>query len=521
MPASSSPLSDHFAREAGFVGCLGPQAALPGTGSDAAIGILSRSGRPEFAMSNARSPAGSIIGALAAAAISAAFPSGKAHGADLAPNPEGQFDNLPGIGATYTYQEGDTDQDGNADFRVVIDGDPITAQNQGQSPAHRFIDNANKQWTATVQITTRNRAPNNIDSIEINLSKLQHLVAPQGHPEQGAGGMPPGKIFGTDAAFGDVNPDRNIKFSRFYSEKIRHGGGKDPHTDVFQARYSQEVGAKPCQLCRDIEDWSLFLFGEHIAKPPSKVDVNKEITIVEQIFKTKTVTLDVVVDVVTTTATESHAIAAVSNAGNSFDLGSSTGDLRSWEWSSAVEGNSGITAFNEDVGVLSNQGLLLAVGELADLGNLPPGAGSLTDSQSAAEQSLEANFVDLAGGVIGGGDEVAAISSNPATAIAGTIEDSISDNTGVTGVNLNGGFVNNQTHTLSLALSLVPGVALSDAELDQSITGSELVGGNGTHATTTQDSLNGNSGITVVNHSAGTLGNQATVISFAGQADFQ
>ena len=100
------------------------------------------------------------------------------------------------------------------------------------------------------------------------------------------------------------------------------------------------------------------------------------------------------------------------------------------------------------------------------------------------------------------------------------IRDSINRNTGVTMVNQNSGNMNNQLNAAAIAIGRNAVVALSETDLGQFNTGNK-VGDNNTHK---QDliinSVNGNTGITAVNQSTGSHNNQATIISFSGVASF-
>lgn len=100
------------------------------------------------------------------------------------------------------------------------------------------------------------------------------------------------------------------------------------------------------------------------------------------------------------------------------------------------------------------------------------------------------------------------------------ISESINRNTGITMVNQNSGNMNNQLNAAAIAIGRNAVVALSETDLGQFNTGNK-VGDNNTHK---QDliinSVNGNTGITAVNQSTGSHNNQATVISFSGVASF-
>lgn len=178
--------------------------------------------------------------------------------------------------------------------------------------------------------------------------------------------------------------------------------------------------------------------------------------------------------------------------------------------------NSGITSINQSAGSMNNQGTAIAFS--IDVGggvpDLPPGEGSgFAEAVAQAEQINFANDVDT-------------INILFRNAI---IDTSGNDNTGVLYVNQAAGNINNQTNALSVAVSLVPGIALADSYLGQYNTGNTVdevndatdgpgfvnklaaIGGTGDGV----GSFNRNMGILGVNQTAGNMANQANVVSLA------
>ena len=419
---------------------------------------------------------------------------------------------VPGIDATYRFRETATPADETDSFRVRIDGDAITKALQERE--HRFIAAENPKWTATVKLKTQNRAPNNIDTIDLTISKQQHLVVPAGHPEVGAGDVALGKIAQFNAAAG------NIVSARFQNETVLHGQGKGPHRDTHEAFYTQAVDPKSCFPCRDIDSWRLTVRGVHSVKPPSKFSKEKDISVSEEISKSKVVIVSINAVLQADKVTEAQVFGSVTNNSNTLDTGQvQVGEGGESLITDSVNGGSGITVLNQDVGVMVNQGLLFAVGELAQLNETPDGSVGLADGQAALEQSNANNVINapiLGGGLDGetGGDTVVA----SLAVLYAAIDGSINQNVGVTAVNNSAAVMQNQTHALAMAVSLVPGVALSDADLEQAISENASPTVDGARSASALGSMNGNPGITVVNNSAGMLGNQASVISFVGHA---
>jgi len=98
---------------------------------------------------------------------------------------------------------------------------------------------------------------------------------------------------------------------------------------------------------------------------------------------------------------------------------------------------------------------------------------------------------------------------------AAYIEASIDGNTGVFMVNQNAGNMNAQNNALGLAVGDNAFTALADAGLNQVNADNTTFDDNTVKADWIHDSVNGNTGVVAVNQSVGSMNNQATVINIA------
>lgn len=170
-------------------------------------------------------------------------------------------------------------------------------------------------------------------------------------------------------------------------------------------------------------------------------------------------------------------------------------------------GNEGIVGINQDVGTLVNQGNLVAFA-FTDDGDSFVNAEASVD-QRIVDNEIEWSFVDLG---IGLGP------TSPNTiSVTTTITGSINNNLGITGVNQNGGNINNQTNALAFAASVDIfddcdcTLAIAEADLGQVNSGNFLHEDNSTKVASLTDSVLGNKGITTLNQTAGNYVNQANV----------
>ncbi len=196
----------------------------------------------------------------------------------------------------------------------------------------------------------------------------------------------------------------------------------------------------------------------------------------------------------------------------------------------SIRNNAGITTVNQSAGNFNNQGNLVSVA-WANVGEIPPGTPPGQDppanpntghanSQVAGEQILgngSAGFTDV------DGRRVHVLESGNGNTVRTTnvpfrdarIESSVNDNNGITQVNQASGNINNQANGMSLAFTFYNGIALSDTALGQWNVGNNVdEQAVSKHALIT-GSVIGNTGVTQVNQTAGTLANQSNTVSLA------
>jgi hypothetical protein len=217
----------------------------------------------------------------------------------------------------------------------------------------------------------------------------------------------------------------------------------------------------------------------------------------------------------TDTAAESDAIAVQGNLGT-IDGSDYYGCRRYIDYpesnagiSGSATDNSGILTLNNASGNLNNQNNTIAVSNAGVAAN---GEQEVTNHRrDRGPKGALAHAVAFAfqGNIINGYFSI----KKEANA---TIENSITGNSGIAGVNNAAGSQDNQTNTVAVAIGLDTKIALSEATLAQAnALGAVCVTGGINNATIT-DSINTNSGIVGVNNSAGAQNNQANVVSVAG-----
>jgi len=229
------------------------------------------------------------------------------------------------------------------------------------------------------------------------------------------------------------------------------------------------------------------------------VDIEKDKTkvVYEKLVKFKLAVVVALVVQITDNAAESETLVNQTNTGNfEFDLFAFSESL------GFVSGNSGITGVNLSSGNMNNQANAVSVA-VAGLSASTNGGiddsrlfigGSFAESQAAADQKNERNdiltkFSDSLSGL------------------------SVSDNSGITGVNQSSGSMNNQANAVSVAVGARPGIALSEADLGQVNAWNTVI--NIASVSLASAEVSGNTGITGVNQSSGHMNNQANVVSVA------
>jgi hypothetical protein len=186
--------------------------------------------------------------------------------------------------------------------------------------------------------------------------------------------------------------------------------------------------------------------------------------------------------------------------------------------------NTGVTHLNQAVGNMNNQGNVLSASvDTGDNGgnggNGTPGGDGSGFANSEASMSQNQGFIWDKPDQLPGPElifEPNIINSINILYREADISNSVNWNTGITGVNQGSGQAANQANSVSLAVSLAGGVALSEADLGQ-----HTICGNAVYETNTYknvaitDSVNNNMGVTHVNQSAGNMANQGNNVSIA------
>lgn len=173
----------------------------------------------------------------------------------------------------------------------------------------------------------------------------------------------------------------------------------------------------------------------------------------------------------------------------------------------SINANSGLILFNQDVGANTNQGntIVIAADPTADtVDGAAVEDGALTTAQTYVDERTTFNDVVHREGQLAGVPQIQ-------SAIVGSIE----GNSGVVGVNQSAGAMNNQHNVLTAAIGTDAAVALADAGLNQYNAYNVVEEVNTEKLDLIQSSINGNSGVVMVNQSSGNMNQQATIINLA------
>lgn len=161
--------------------------------------------------------------------------------------------------------------------------------------------------------------------------------------------------------------------------------------------------------------------------------------------------------------------------------------------------NTGIGQLNQDTGNFANQGNVISAG-------LDFGKDAFANAEAYAEQITSGNSAYHSEG---------AVAPRSAPPIDATISNSFNTNEGVFMGNQNSGNINSQHNVLALAVADSAVWALSDAGLNQVNSGNVAFETNSVKRDLITNSVNGNTGIVMINQSVGNMNNQATVVSVA------
>jgi hypothetical protein len=253
----------------------------------------------------------------------------------------------------------------------------------------------------------------------------------------------------------------------------------------------------------------------------------KQITVDEFIQKEKFVFINVTSIHELDSAAESMAIVNATNtdnvvvgydnlgvtAGNNIarDPEADFGIHLSAEVVDSFNDNTGIYGGNVDVGNMVNEGNIVAfalVGpEYVDENNFND--GSLAHSQAEIEQVNTNNEVFDSEFLVSDGNDGFIPNKT------GLVNGSANNNTGIGGLNVNAGNMNNQHNVVSLSVGFDAVVALSEAALGQFNTGNQVTEIETVKVALVNNSQNDNSGINGLNLAVGNMINQAFVVSFS------
>lgn len=231
------------------------------------------------------------------------------------------------------------------------------------------------------------------------------------------------------------------------------------------------------------------------------VQKDRDKKVVEIVLKANLVFVAVLVDISPEKFAESDALLNQENVDNHACENCAE---KQDEITNSANGNSGITSINQSAGSMNNQGTVIAFS--VDVGgDVPddPEADGFAEAVAQVGQGQFENDVHT----------INVLFRNAEIVNAGN------GNSGVLYVNQSAGNIDNQGNALSVAVSLVPGVAMADSVLGQATvnnTVDETDGGGFINKTAlVASSFNGNSGIVGVNQTSGNMANQANVVSMA------
>jgi hypothetical protein len=436
--------------------------------------------------------------ALPSALAAVALFAGSAARADDLP-PTAAAAPIPNLDANYTYVE-DADS-----FRVRINGGAIVRDQGGADGVeHRFIDNADPEWQASVSIRTQNQKPAGKDTISWGVSRLRHLVRPPGADHAGdkaMGDEDPGRIRAFDAGMGDIDT-----VVAYRSEFKDHSDGKNRHADRYTVLYSQDANANG----KDLDSWRLVIRGTHTVRPESKFGKQKNIDIEEIVTKAVNIDLHIALNFTPDVAAQANGFVGIAIESNAFVP--SPHASQNAVIDGAAADNSGMTLIQQAAGVGYNQGINVSIAEVA-VGDRP-----FADAQMDMEQEVTGNTIlgEIAVGNGNGDGTDVSLAANSGDATA-SMTAAVRGNVGVTVVQQNAGVANNQHVGMALAVALGPGgVALSDSDMSQAISSNTVQNFGGTKTASLSNSVSRNTGITVVQQSAGNLGNQGVNLAIAG-----
>ena len=227
---------------------------------------------------------------------------------------------------------------------------------------------------------------------------------------------------------------------------------------------------------------------------------DKDVYVTETVEKYKTISINVTSDPIHNGAAEAHAIANVTNSDNTVaDHQRGYAVIRrDTSINGSINNNIGVVGVNQDVGNMVNQANVVAVG-------LTEATESLVHAASEVSQATSSNSVQRSDGDF-----------HPfVPQFKASLNGSVLNNIGITGVNQNAGNMNSQTNALALALGQDATMALAESALGQVNSYNQTSEIGTVKEAKIWNSVNSNIGITQVNQSTGNMNNQGSSISVA------
>lgn len=232
-----------------------------------------------------------------------------------------------------------------------------------------------------------------------------------------------------------------------------------------------------------------------------KVNKDKDVTVTEKIKIDKDIKINVDLNAEAEKAGEADAVL---NQSNMFNYACENCAEKAAGLVGSIIDNTGIVGTNQAIGNMNNQAnvVTIAVDTVNGNGDGNGNGGEtigFANAQTAAGQKMIANRFVTQGIYLRD------------SLIAG----SINENKGIVGVNQSAGNMNNQGNMVALAVSLVPGVALSEADLGQTNICNSVNEFNTIKSVEVLGSVNANKGIVGVNQTSGNGANQLNGVSIS------
>ncbi len=231
----------------------------------------------------------------------------------------------------------------------------------------------------------------------------------------------------------------------------------------------------------------------------AEVNKDKDVTVTENVSIDKDVKINADLNATAGKAGEADAVLNQSNIGN---YACENCAEKSEGIVGSIINNTGIVGVNQAIGNVNNQANVVSIAVDTVNGDGDGNGGEtigFANSQVEAGQKMNDNEFVTQGIYVRD------------SLIAG----SINENKGIVGVNQSAGNMNNQGNMVAMAVSLVPGVALSEADLGQANSGNSVNEFDTIKSVEILGSVNANKGIVGVNQASGNGANQLNGVSIS------